>query len=642
MKFNKSKLQAGGYLPGASAPVSAPTLIQPRQLYSINPFEPVFQKPDLSQYTGLSATIASKVEAKGLPSDVNNYLSNLSSLQAVESQLTDLDILSNSSRFQQYREIANSMTDPRKTNELRVNEDAFNTAQETVKGKKSQSAFTTNGSTVLVFSEEGLNYISVEQYASAPQNYRVLTNQEALELRRDRLPYENSILTATQRTEGIDAIQKHLEDRMSGLGSAESKSKREGLVAVAQAVSSGQIKGYDGWESFSKNNKKAIESLDVTWHYLTEDQKTQLKLMAVRQFGVSEPEKIEEMAKLAMSAVFSKGYDQASSNWLRSDDDYMLTGARKGTQQTAEIGWAERSILGMDRKGAIQLTSGDTSLTTNGIGSFFSPLAPGSEYSSSGVIGEDKVSVTGVVPFTKTLWNDVGDEITTLDGQPIDRNLLLAESSSQGVLGYEITVGGVTLDTFSKDPRITQFNEKINELDRQAESQIKDPAQLKRQKSLNRQQAADSVFGQGAVTKYEPVLYYEVVAAELEGKPGEAIREQSAKNRTKKVEGYDISKFEAAISEANPGLRNQYDTGWLDRSGEIENFHKMVVKAKPKTGVVNIARTYDGNKITTQNTQVQDIGFRQQLTTSYQGNNPTGQSLITGRFGQKQNEKTNE
>ena len=643
MKFNKNKknqseikkLQTGGYLPGASGSIYAPAIIQPRQLYAINPFEQVFQKPDLSQYKGLSATIASKVEAKGLTSDVNQYLSGLSQLQAVENQLTDLDILANSEKFQAYKQLANNLSDPRKVNELRINEEAFDKAQGVIESKKSQSAFTTNGNSVLVFDGEKLDYVSVEQYASAPQNYRIMTNQEALQLRRDQLPGDNSILTATTRTEGIDAIQEHLEKRMANLGSTESKTKREGLIATAQAITNGQIRGYDGWESHSKNNKQAVEALDITWHYLNEDQKTQLKLMAVRQFGVTEPEKIEQMAKVAMSLVFAKGVQISNANALKSSDDFFGFGSGGGSNRQAEIGTMEQAVGGFLKRGQqVTLNSGNTKLTTNSAAAYIPALEPGKDWKTTGKIGDDNATITGKVPFNATFWNEIAGNVRTIDGQAIDPNLLIVDKTSDnGVLGFEIQINGITVDSFSNDPQMKAVQDTINEGFAKIPSGIS-PADRRAMQDQIQRAAIEKTFGRGAARTYKPVLYYEVIAAELEGtESAKALRKLEKQGNSKILNSSDAQDANVVLSAVSPSLTNQFDRGLLDFSGSIDNFHKIVVKADLKEGALNIARSYDGERVTV-SPQLEQLGARTQMSGSYQGGsgvNPNEQ-VTTGRF----------
>ena len=637
MKFNKNrkKLQGGGYLPGVSGTIQSPTVIEPRNLYSINPFEQVFQKPDLTQYKGLSGTIASKVEAKGLTSDVNQFLSGLSQLQAIESELTDLDILSNSQKFQAYKQIANSFSDPTKQNELRINEDAFNKAQGVVETKKSQSAFTTNGNTVLVYDGRKLDYVSVEQYASSPQSYRVLTNQEALEFRRDNLPGDNSILTAATRTEGIDSIQEHLEKRMANLGSNESKTKYEGLRMVASAINNGQITDINGYEKFSKNNRKAIEALDVTWHYLNEDQKTQLKLMAVRQFGASTPEEIEKGAKLAMSAVFNKGVSTSYSMAMSTDDEF-IKGDSSGSSGRAEMGVAELSLAGLYSRGTTTLMSGNNKLQTVSVAANIPVVPPSESVSTTGILGKEKVTIQNVMPFGSTLWGNIARDITTLDGEKVDPKLLIVDKDAKGVLGFEIKVGGVTLDSFSNNPQMKQLDEEISRMDAQAKRTITDPDQLKLALEQNKKTAITKLFGQEAARTYEPVLYFEVTAPELEdSETGVAIRSQRKKNNTVAVPDYETSTYNAVLSASNPQLANQTDTGLFDFSSDIDSFQKLVVKAKPVEGVLNVARAYDQKKVTTTPT-VQDAAFRATASGSYRGNptttTSTQQGIITGRF----------
>lgn len=232
----------------------------------------------------------------GLPSDVDVFLDELQSF-GMSIGTSDIDDIM--STPQGYKMIVSQIT------KLKYNKNFVTKAQEELYSKRAleEAALTPTGG-VIAYTEDGkITPITIEEYGNNRDKYRLITNNELLQLRAyDRnMAFNNSVSSILANGEGTDHITEQLQAVINQM--KVEKMTKEDLLSNQQIAVLKGIEAYEGGitkvtESYSTSRKYKDYAIEYLYSTLSASAKSLLKVKAVEK-GLNP----EEGARLVMELL---------------------------------------------------------------------------------------------------------------------------------------------------------------------------------------------------------------------------------------------------------------------------------------------------------------------------------------------------
>lgn len=345
--------QFGGRVGGGTYSIPTPVNFTPVQRSIVTPFQ-LGQLPTkpVADRTGLKISDDLKEKLKGLTSDTNTVASKLNTIEMLSSSLTDLDILSGSTKYRRIQSEINDVLSPEKLNELRRNEEMFESALENVNENKDAVAVDGTGIWVrngnLANNDTTFTKVGVNQFKDAINSGWIpLSAAELAEARQtnEALSFNNQAMSTMTEVAGLQSINDFMNKEIADLGEHGSKQAREGLFAVAQYQGTG-LNGFDKFAKEGKSNKQQVDSLNSLWYRMPDNMKNQLRIQAIKQ-GSDDP---EVGAKTLMASTFAKAYSSYSSLTLGTNDEFLGINVGGGSEKLGAIGSYISAVSSEDSK----------------------------------------------------------------------------------------------------------------------------------------------------------------------------------------------------------------------------------------------------------------------------------------------------
>lgn len=339
MKFNE-KFQFGGRVGGGQ--YSVPVPVGPTRVdtsgYAVRPAN-IFKPSLKADRSGLAIDKDALKNIKGLTSDVNVLMDEVHAWENAVNSLTDLDILAGTDKYKMTMQGINRALGPERINEIRINEESYNKSKELLKKNRGEKAFATdaNGFIVAINNKTGKHeYITPAQYADSKDMYSPLTGNAVSDGRRDKkgLAYDNRLMGTLNTTTGGLKIAQDVNDQLKSLGENAYEKHIIGVNAVASIQPN--LRGFEEWKNKVGNNKKQIDSMDYIWNIMPESDRSQMRMLAIRDLG-ADASNIEDKARFLTLKMLDKARKKSEVTKLREYEPEETKGRGRGGGSTSTV-----------------------------------------------------------------------------------------------------------------------------------------------------------------------------------------------------------------------------------------------------------------------------------------------------------------
>ena len=305
----------------------------------------------------LSKEMIKLIMEEGIPSDVDNFMSQLDQFGAsIQGGLSSMD------STQMY-----SMLLPQ-LNKLKYNKEDLMKTRDNLysNGGLNEAALTTNGGVAVRDADGNMSIISIEEYGNNRDKYGLLTNNDLLQMRSydKNLAFNNNITSILKNGQGMNNVTKELQNVISQM--RVQKEQKEGFMPAEQLeVLKGidAIKGVVGVSMTQESSRVYKEhAKEYLYNTLPQNSKNLLKLKAAEK-GISPKDMMELLILPSTEENSKEGYDlsKASGSGLGGSSE----STEKDTWQTAY----NNNTIGVGRDG--KMTTHDFNL-----GDYYTISAP--------------------------------------------------------------------------------------------------------------------------------------------------------------------------------------------------------------------------------------------------------------------------
>jgi len=282
-KYRKiKKLQGGGTVTTTvfgDAP--APNTYVPFQVSKLTPSE---------NASGVASLPSAKPDNfkgfEGLPSDVGYAYNLLNQAETLKSQLTEVDILSNSPKFAKYQETIKRIYDGELQNKITHSKEQFKNAEGLAKDNKAMNAYVVDAIGYVFVTERDtgkMTKVKPEDLIKNPKKYIAITVPEALKFRAENKSgaFDNALIGDIETSYGIEKISDYLDVKLSDLGSNDWKNATKGLAEIKRFGE--DYRGIVGeMKSGGSNATQLNYAIQTTLKLLPDNMKSQLKLQVMK------------------------------------------------------------------------------------------------------------------------------------------------------------------------------------------------------------------------------------------------------------------------------------------------------------------------------------------------------------------------
>lgn len=321
-------LQGGGgitaYAYGAPAPRSQ---VQPVSIIDLPQVQTGIQMPG----GGVDGS-GKKPKFEGLPSDVEYATRMYQQKEQLRASLTEEDILTNSAKFKQYRQMEQDMSSGELENELKHNKERYTATQKTISDNSAKDAFVTSadGKILVADRETGeMAEITPGQYAQNRQKFRPMRVVDMMRARAKdmKTALNNRFMDNAESTYGLPYISKYLDNKISNIGDESSKKTRKVLDSVSRF--GGDYKGLIKQMKAGGNNAQQIQAaIETTWSLLSDSMRAQVMTQVLRD---NPNLNSDQELRVAAFTLVARNYDRArKSNFESSYEENIPAGEYSG------------------------------------------------------------------------------------------------------------------------------------------------------------------------------------------------------------------------------------------------------------------------------------------------------------------------
>lgn len=326
--------------------------------------------------------IINVLKENGLPNDVDYFLSKA---DAFLKKSQNLGSLFNAGQTPSY-DMSDLIRLQSLANRIKHNNELHTQASQQIikEGSGSEVAITNTGNLYVLDEDEGIKTIGLDAYHKNPNQYRVLTNSELIQLREEQpeLAYNGTILTDLANTVGMKSIVEYVKSTISSFGTNKSANQFDRYTTKQKGqIERGfeQLLGFDSPDGVYKGTVSTTtsdqgysdeKSLDVAINYLYRtlpgNMKNVLKANAAAE-GL-DPNNIKDVQNLLTMAIVEH---TNHSREIKQTLDYDATASQSSGSGDPKARWEEMTREEM--------------ITTGNGGVEYTPVTISSSKSRSGI-----------------------------------------------------------------------------------------------------------------------------------------------------------------------------------------------------------------------------------------------------------------
>jgi hypothetical protein len=365
--------QLGGILGGNVVNVPFSPDIQP---INAGTYGQVYTDAPLLQFPGVDKSkivpdlndLFKDLKGKGHTNDVNQLMQQKAQLDSQLSSMTDLEMLSGSSKFKTLMAQYQNLNNPARINELIRSKDLTDSAWDTAKAKKIQGEIIVQNELVSMVNDKG-EYVEVpiDRVTQAYNGgYKPLTRTQLM-IERDKNPLftnQNNVVEKIAYGKSSDEITDDIYKQLSQLGSTERGSKTmQSSIQAIQELGASVFEIETGSGSTSKNNiNQILAAIDAIKLGMSQESRDGLKARAI-QYLIENGSPINretinnQMNMFIASAAKSKQIDSITTE-SKFSIGKDLSGSIGGANKYTDIGFFETNVgLGLAPTETRQVTT---------------------------------------------------------------------------------------------------------------------------------------------------------------------------------------------------------------------------------------------------------------------------------------------